>query len=450
MDTNRFDTLARSFASGLSRRNVLGRSARAAIASPLALGSMTAMADGKKNRDKDKKKEKRKQGGGCRGEGHPCEGNQVCCDGLTCYPTGPGNAWRCGTDANLALPQSQVNQTTNNQTVVQNNNQVCAGNCDQNNQQVVDNSLNQAVLAGSPNTTTLRPPTYWIDLACTFDAPSYRTLCTGTTLAPDGAPLVQKINLPRDRFCAVVLRTESQPERRERVQVQAPVNNSSNNNASAGNGGVANASADGGSVTIGDVRGSNDIAIDASGGTANADASGGDNNVAIAGSQTVQQTLQEVVQPSTLTIELEGNVVPGRPTTYWLDTDAGRRPAAGPSLFQVPDEEVQTGTIVIDAWTCPTAQPVETYDWFGQCTTPASGMQFSLYQLDGSAPLATLSPDAAGRVRFPNLPPGTYEVQPEGNVWCHAESDHVDASGHVVVESQIESHVWSFVCGGGS
>jgi hypothetical protein len=119
-------------------------------------------------------------------------------------------------------------------------------------------------------------------------------------------------------------------------------------------------------------------------------------------------------------------------------------------LFQVADETVQTGTIIVDTWTCPTGQPTDTYDWFGQCTSPATGMQFSLYQVDGGAPLATLSPDAEGRVRFANLAPGTYEVQPEGTAWCHAESDHVDANGNVLVEPQIDSHVWSFVCGGGS
>ncbi|MFN8662376.1 MAG: prealbumin-like fold domain-containing protein [Thermomicrobiales bacterium] len=98
----------------------------------------------------------------------------------------------------------------------------------------------------------------------------------------------------------------------------------------------------------------------------------------------------------------------------------------------------------------PTAQPVDAYDWFGQCTSPAAGMQFSLFQVDGAAPVATLAPDAQGQVRFPNLAPGTYEVRPEGIAWCHAESDHVDANGNVLVEPQVESHVWSFVCGGGS
>jgi hypothetical protein len=31
----------------------------------------------------------------CRGAGHPCEGNQTCCDGLVCVVSGPGAAHRC-------------------------------------------------------------------------------------------------------------------------------------------------------------------------------------------------------------------------------------------------------------------------------------------------------------------------------------------------------------------
>ena len=167
MDMHKFDTLARSFASGLSRRSMLGRSARAALVSPLALTSMAAQADGNdKNKDKDKDKNKDKDKDRNQGQGQ----GQV---------TGPVTVNTPGGDAAASA-----------QTVVQTNNQVCAGNCDQNNQQVVDNSVNQAVLAGSP-TSALRPPSYWIDLSCAFDAPSYRSVCTGQTLGKEDAPLVQ-------------------------------------------------------------------------------------------------------------------------------------------------------------------------------------------------------------------------------------------------------------------
>ena len=39
----------------------------------------------------------------CREAGHPCEGNQQCCDGLVCIVSGPGKARRCA-----ACPDGQV------------------------------------------------------------------------------------------------------------------------------------------------------------------------------------------------------------------------------------------------------------------------------------------------------------------------------------------------------
>ena len=130
------------------------------------------------------------------------------------------------------------------------------------------------------------------------------------------------VGLERSIVCTARQRSEMRParDRSRDVTIQST-------EASAGTGGVANADASGGSVTIGDVRGDEtNIAIDASGGTASADASGGDNNVAIAGGQVRQETTQ-TADLSTLILTLEGNVVPGRPSTYWVDTDAGKRPA---------------------------------------------------------------------------------------------------------------------------
>jgi hypothetical protein len=409
------------------------------MTSPLALfGISAAAAQSNKDKDKDKDKEKDKgnqgnQGGpgasGCRGEGHPCEGNQVCCAGLVCPEakgeTPPGNARRC----------------TKAQAAVTTQTEVCTGDCPQTNQQtvLVENAASFA-----------RPPSYWIDVACTFDAPLYRTVCDCIAHGQPTAPAVHTITLPAADICAVVITEEMRPV----GTAGSGANEATGGEANAGTGGVANADASGGSVTVGDVRGDDaDIAIDASGGTASADASGGDNNVAIAGGGQVGDDAAQVVELSTLRLELEGNVVPGKLTTYWVDTDAGRRPASGPALVQVADESENVGAIIAEAKMCSIPQPQQGFDWFGQCTAPVTGMSFSLYPESGAdTPLATSDTNAQGRARFGNLPPGTYQLKPEGalgsesTIWCYAESDRVDANGNIIVEPDVESHVWSFTC----
>src|SRR5215204_3420148 len=114
MEHDHFDRIARGLAAGVSRRSMLRRAAGSAMTTPLGLFGISAAAaqgNSNKNKDKDKGKEKDKgnqgiQGdegapgaSGCRGEGHPCEGNQVCCAGLVCPgakgTTPPGNARRC-------------------------------------------------------------------------------------------------------------------------------------------------------------------------------------------------------------------------------------------------------------------------------------------------------------------------------------------------------------------
>jgi hypothetical protein len=442
MEQTHIDRLARAMAAGVSRRAVFRRAAGSALTSPLALfGVSAAAAQGNSDKNKDKdKKDKGNQGNeggpgasGCRGAGHPCEGNQVCCAGLVCPEakgnTPPGNARRC----------TAATSVETNQTVVNANNQVCAGNCGQTNQQTV--FVENRERFGTP-------PSYWIDVACTFDAPRYRTACDCIAYGQPLAPSVHAITLPPSDICAVVINQQMRPA----AAARPATNEATGGEANAGNGGVANAEASGGSVTVGDVRGDDTtVAIDASGGTASADASGGDNNVAIAGGgQVGTDAAVQTVELSTLTLELEGNVVPGKLTTYWVDTDRGRRPASGPALVQVAEEPDNAGAIIAEARVCPIAQPQEGYDWFGQCTTPAPDMSFSLSSPnggDGTLP-GTAETNAQGRARFGELAPGAYLLQPEGTLWCYAESDRVDADGNVLVEAGLESHVWSFVCGG--
>jgi hypothetical protein len=427
MDYPDFDRLARSMTlnTGASRRSLLRRMATSALASPMGfLGIATARADG----NDDKNKQKDKDRGNDKGDNN--------------------NGGSVNASGGVATSSSQSNQT-----VVNANNQVCAGNCAQTNQQVVTMDTTQTTLAGSQEFFGT-PPTYWIDVACNFDAPKYRTICDCTGRAAAGAPPVRKITLSPADICAVVISEETRVvQERERTREGGGV--ATGGEANAGNGGVANADASGGSVTVGDVRGDdNTVAIDASGGTASADASGGDNNVAIAGGgQVGSDAAAQTVELSTLTLELEGNVVPGKLTTYWVDTDSGRRPASGPALVQVAEEPDNAGAIIAEAKTCSIPQPQQGFDWFGQCTAPVTGMSFSLYPESGATtPLATSETNAQGRARFGNLPPGTYQLKPEGAlgsesmIWCYAESDRVDANGNIIVEPDVESHVWSFTC----
>jgi hypothetical protein len=460
MDHQQFDRFVRKLATGVSRRSMLRRAAGTAIASPLAVfGGDAAAWQGGRNRDRDRDRGRDRgrddrgappPGGPCRDVGHPCVGNQECCEGLLCLTGGPGATLRCSSALGVTTNPAQANQT-----VVQTNNQVCAGdNCNQANQQAVGGQIsqtqNQAIIAGSQSFLGA-VPTYWVDVACVFDAPLYRTVCECTGRGGAGAPPVRKITLPSAEICAFVITEEMRPARDRSRDVTIE-----SNEANAGTGGVANADASGGSVTVGDVSGNDaNVAIDASGGTASADASGGDNNVAIAGSQVLQDTSQQQTEFSTLVLALEGNVVPGRPTTYWVETDAGKRPASGPALVQVEEEPDNTGAIIAEAWLCDVSQPIPEFDWFGQCTTPVTDMNFNLYTgPDASTPLATAATNAQGRARFGDLQPGTYRLEPagalggDGDIWCYAESDRVDENGNVQVEPDLESHVWSFVCGG--
>jgi hypothetical protein len=79
MKGQRFDALTRAMATGASRRRLL-KIVLAGVA-----GGPLARRDGHVAAAQPK----------CREAGHPCEGNQVCCEGLVCGPSGPGAANRC-------------------------------------------------------------------------------------------------------------------------------------------------------------------------------------------------------------------------------------------------------------------------------------------------------------------------------------------------------------------
>jgi hypothetical protein len=90
MDGPSFDRVARDFAHPGSRRSALRVLAGAAGGGLLALaglgGAGRASLTGVGVATAAKS---------CRGAGHPCEGNQTCCDDLVCVVSGPGKAKRC-------------------------------------------------------------------------------------------------------------------------------------------------------------------------------------------------------------------------------------------------------------------------------------------------------------------------------------------------------------------
>ncbi len=120
MDPKQFDTLVRTLGSGASRRFAL-RAAIIGLIAPLLPGGTETEAKkgngkrrgdpgratrkgkgrgnarGKQNRKKQGRVSANGTGGGgeCREAGHPCEGNQRCCEDLVCIVSGPGNAERC-------------------------------------------------------------------------------------------------------------------------------------------------------------------------------------------------------------------------------------------------------------------------------------------------------------------------------------------------------------------
>jgi len=98
MDADRFDEFTKRLATaGASRRRLLRGLGGGLLAALGGAGAGAAPA--------------------CRGAGHPCAGNQQCCDGLVCAASGPGAARRCTpptttTTTTTAAPTTTTTTTT--------------------------------------------------------------------------------------------------------------------------------------------------------------------------------------------------------------------------------------------------------------------------------------------------------------------------------------------------
>lgn len=431
MDERRFDVFTKALANGASRRQFLGRFAGGAGGGLLgAFGIGAAGAQEEERRDREER-ERRDRGAPtatsavttttaaptqtagfvCAADGETCGGDQLCCENLLCVPSGKDQATRCVSTEPV---------------------EACAETCE----------------AAEVPVAKLRP--YTVEVDCQYDDADDRTTCDCAGRGgDDAAPPVRRVTLPQADVCAEVVGGEFEilsADRANRRQV------ATGGQASAGNGGEANAEASGGAVVVGDVEGGGDtdITISADGGQASADASGGNNNVAIAGGGRAVR----YASPSgldRLRLSFAGRVTTGGAATYWCETDGGLVPASGPAL--VRDEEEQapgTGTIVVRTVACGVEQAEEGFDWYGQCRRPARS-RLRLRALSGGQTTERDSgaTDDAGRRSFRGLEPGTYRVAPEGGDWCHAECDSADDNGDVLLAADQRATVWLFACSRG-
>lgn len=148
-----------------------------------------------------------------------------------------------------------------------------------------------------------------------------------------------------------------------------------------------------------------------------------------------------------LTLVLAGMVQPEGSATYWCQTQAGLVPATGPRLVRVVDDVSDvTGAVVVHATTCDVASPDAVTDWFRACLAPDAGATFALVPTGKAGGPRTGVTAADGKLRFGQLPPGSYQLTLVNGAWCHAESDGVDARGNVIVEAGRRTNVWIFRC----
>ncbi len=166
MDGRQFDTLARALATGTTRRRFFGRLGR--LSGGLAGGALAfrgqswATAQGNGNG----------RGPACREEGHPCEGNQDCCEGLVCEPSGPGAADRC------TRPQAEPAEQQAE----------CEGGCPK------------------PDATLVAARTFQIDADCSYDEDADETTCSCAAAAGgDDAGEIVAVWLPTTALSAEVV-----------------------------------------------------------------------------------------------------------------------------------------------------------------------------------------------------------------------------------------------------
>ena len=85
------------------------------------------------------------------------------------------------------------------------------------------------------------------------------------------------------------------------------------------------------------------------------------------------------------------------------------------------------------------------YDWEDDCESYGAGAEFELTRISNGA-VTEGATAANGKLVFANLADGAYALDETSGDWCHAEADHVDASGNVKVIDGGNTNVYIYNC----
>lgn len=167
----------------------------------------------------------------------------------------------------------------------------------------------------------------------------------------------------------------------------------------------------------------------------------------------------------TVTLVLDGHVVPAGPVTYWLKAANNILPVTGPGIecgeprgFQIqttPEAaaptatpQSQTGELRVLIYTCADVPDDTTdYDWFRLCDSEGGvhGLELTRISEVAVEPVMTRTDDS-GDASFTGLEPGLYALEMTDGAWCKAVSDNVDAEGNVIIEAGQRTTVYGFAC----
>lgn len=110
-----------------------------------------------------------------------------------------------------------------------------------------------------------------------------------------------------------------------------------------------------------------------------------------------------------------------------------------------PQEPGATGSVTVIKYLCQ-GRNDNKYNWDQDCESYGSGAEFELTTVSTGAVAAGIT-GSNGQLVFSGLKNGAYELDETSGDWCHAEADHVDANGNVIVQGGGNTNVYVYNCG---